>query len=111
MNIHPSIFYTRLIRRLGRGGAGAYPSGHRARGLPGQVTSPSQGHIETNKTNNHTHGPTQPLYLQLLENISNTYNKLFCSTYFIVVMTEAAMCSFSSWSGSVAVAFVTECVQ
>ena len=24
---HPSIFYTRLIHRSGRGGAGAYPSG------------------------------------------------------------------------------------
>ena len=38
-NIHPSIFYTRLIRRSGRGGAGAYPSGHRAKGgvHPGQV--------------------------------------------------------------------------
>jgi len=43
--IHPSIFYTRLIRRSGRGGAGTYPSGHRARGgvHPGQVASPSQG--------------------------------------------------------------------
>jgi len=36
--IHPSIFYTRLIRR----------SGHRARGgvHPGQVASPSQGPTE-----------------------------------------------------------------
>ena len=53
---HPSIFYTRLIRPSGRGGAGAYPSGHRARGgvHPGQVASPSQGHTETNKTNNHS---------------------------------------------------------
>jgi len=32
ISIHPSIFYTRLIRRSGRGRAGAYPSGHRARG-------------------------------------------------------------------------------
>ena len=42
-----------LIRRSGRGGAGVYPSGHRAKGgvHPGQVASPSQGHIETN---NHT---------------------------------------------------------
>jgi len=49
--------YTRLIHRSGRGGAGAYPSGHRARGRvnPGQVTSPSQGHTVTNETNNHTH--------------------------------------------------------
>ena len=31
-SIHPSIFYTRLISRSGRGGAGAYPSGHRVRG-------------------------------------------------------------------------------
>ena len=38
---HPSIFYTRLIRQSGCGGAGAYPSGHRARGgvHSGQVTS------------------------------------------------------------------------
>ena len=36
-----------------RGGAGAYPSGHGARGRvhPEQVASPSQGHTETN---NHT---------------------------------------------------------
>jgi len=56
-NIHPSIFYTRLIRRSGRGGDGAYPSGHRARGgvHPRQVASPSQGHTETNETNNHAH--------------------------------------------------------
>ena len=54
-SIHPSIFYTRLICQSGRGGAGAYPSGHRARGgvHPGQVASPSQGHTETNETNNH----------------------------------------------------------
>ena len=53
ISIHPSIFYTRLIRRSGRREAGAYPSGHQARGGvdPGQVTSPSQGHTETN---NHT---------------------------------------------------------
>ena len=31
---HPSIFYTRLIRRTGRGGAGAYPSGRERRGTP-----------------------------------------------------------------------------
>ena len=57
-NIHPSIFYTCLIRRSGRGGAGAHPSGHWAIGgvQPGQVASPSQGHTETNETNNtHTH--------------------------------------------------------
>ena len=55
-NIHPSIFYTRLIRQSGRRGAGAYPSGHRARGRvhPGQVASPSQGHTETNETQPHT---------------------------------------------------------
>ena len=29
---HPSIFYTRLIQQSGRGGSGAYPSGHLARG-------------------------------------------------------------------------------
>ena len=47
---HPSIFYTRLIRRSGRGGAGVYPSSHRARGgvHPGQVASPSQGHNPRN---------------------------------------------------------------
>ena len=45
-NFHPSIFYT----RLSRGGAGAYPSGHRARGRVhlGQVASPSQGHTNNN---------------------------------------------------------------
>ena len=44
-SVHPSIFYTHLIRRSGRGGDGAYSSGHRARGgvHPGQVISPSQG--------------------------------------------------------------------
>ena len=52
----PSIFYTRLILRSGRAGAGAYPSSHRSRGgvHPGQVASPSQRHTETNDTNNHT---------------------------------------------------------
>jgi len=43
-SIHPSIrFLYRLIRRSGRGGAGAYPSGHWAKGglHPGQVASPS----------------------------------------------------------------------
>ena len=60
IKIHPSIFYTRLIRRSGCGGAGAYPGGHWARGgvHPGQVASPSQGHTETNETNNHTHSHT-----------------------------------------------------
>ena len=49
LSIHSSIFYTHLIRRSGHGGAGAYPSGHRARGRvqPGQVASPSQGHTIT----------------------------------------------------------------
>ena len=57
-NIHPSIFYTRLIRRSGREGAGAYPSGHRARGgiHPGQVASPSQGHTTPHA---HTHTERQ----------------------------------------------------
>jgi len=43
LTIHPSIFY-RLIRRSGRGGAGAHPSSLRARGEvhPGQIASPSQ---------------------------------------------------------------------
>ena len=41
---------------VGSQGAGAYSSGHRARGgvHPGQVASPSQGHTETNETHNHT---------------------------------------------------------
>ena len=41
----------------GRRGAGAYPSGHRVRGgvHPEQVACPSQGHTETNETNNLTH--------------------------------------------------------
>ena len=45
-----------LVRQSGRGGAGAHPSSHRAKGRvhPGQVASPSQGHIETNETNTHT---------------------------------------------------------
>jgi len=66
-SIHPSIFYTRLIRRSGRRGAGAYPSGHRARGgvHPGQVASPSQGHIETNETNNLTR--SHSLLMTILE--------------------------------------------
>ena len=42
-SIYPSIVYTRLIRRSGHGGAGAYPSGHRSRdGVhPGQVQTNS----------------------------------------------------------------------
>ena len=64
---HPSFFYTRLIRRSGRGGAGAHPSGHRARGgvHPEQVVSPSQGHTETNGTNNHTHATTTVFSVKL----------------------------------------------
>ena len=57
IKIHPSIhFLYPLNPPVGSRGAGAYPSGHRARGgvHPGQVASPSQGHIETNETNNHT---------------------------------------------------------
>jgi len=57
--IHPSIhFLYPLIQLSGRGGAGAYPSRHWARGRvhPGQVSSPSQGHTETNDhTHTHTH--------------------------------------------------------
>ena len=52
---YPSIhFLYPLNPSVGSRGAGAYPSGHRARGgvQPGQVASPSQGHKETN---NHTH--------------------------------------------------------
>jgi len=62
--IHPSIFYTRLIRWSGRWGAGAYPSSHRAKGgvHPGQVACPSQGHTETN---NHTQ--THSLLRTILE--------------------------------------------
>ena len=57
-SIHP--FSIPSIRRSGRGGAGAYPSVHRAKGgvHPGQVASPSQGHIETN---NHTLTPKDNL--------------------------------------------------
>jgi len=54
----PSIHFVYPFNpSVGSRGAGAYPSGHRARGgvHPGQVTSPSQGHTETNETNNHTH--------------------------------------------------------
>ena len=63
LSIYPSIFYTRLIRRLCRRGAGAYPSGRRARGgvHPGQVASPSQGHTETNETNTLTLAPRDNL--------------------------------------------------
>jgi len=45
------------------GGAGAYPSCHWARGGVdhGQVASPSQGHTETNETNNLTHSPRDNL--------------------------------------------------
>jgi len=44
IDLSPSIHFC--------GGAGAYPSGHRARGgvHPGQVASPSQGHTETVRT-------------------------------------------------------------
>ena len=50
-------FLDPLIPIYGHGGAGAYPSCHWVRGRvhPGQVASPSQGHTETNETNNHTH--------------------------------------------------------
>jgi len=54
---HPSIHLLYpLNTSVGSRGAGAYPSGHRAKGgvHPGQVASPSQGHTETNKTHNHT---------------------------------------------------------
>ena len=44
-NIHPSIFYTRLIRRSGRGGPGAYPSGHRARGTRREPTHPRRPQV------------------------------------------------------------------
>jgi len=45
-SIHP--FSIPSLRRSGRGGAGAYPSSHRGKGgvHPGQVASPSQGHID-----------------------------------------------------------------
>ena len=48
-NIHPSIFYTSLIRRSGRGGAGAHPGGHRARGVGTPWTG---GQSITEKQNN-----------------------------------------------------------
>ena len=68
-SIHPSTFYTRLICRSGRGGAGAYPSGHRARGgvHPGQVTSPSQGHTETN---NHARSHSHVTFLETPINLT-----------------------------------------
>ena len=64
----PSIFYTRLIRRSGGGGAGAYPSGHWARGgvHPGQVASPSQSHTETNN-----HARSHSLLRTILESPIN----------------------------------------
>jgi len=52
ISIHP--FLCPLNPTQSRGGAGAYPSSHWARGgvNPGRVASPSQGHTETNS---HTH--------------------------------------------------------
>ena len=50
--IHPSIYFLYPVNPIwGRGGAGAYPSFHWARGMvnPGQVAS----HTETNETHNH----------------------------------------------------------
>jgi len=52
----PSIHFLNPLNPIqGRGGAGAYPSCHWARGgvHPGQVTSPSQGHTESIETHNH----------------------------------------------------------
>jgi len=53
--VHP--FSIPALSNLVSRGAGAYPSGHRARGgvHPGQVARPSQRHTETNETNNHAH--------------------------------------------------------
>jgi len=52
ISIHPSIFYTPLIRWSVHRGAGAYRSSHRVRGgeHPGQIASPSQRQRTT-----HTH--------------------------------------------------------
>ena len=60
IHVHPSIHFLYLLNPSVGSEAGAYPSGHRARGgvHPGQVASPSQGHTETNETNNHTHAHT-----------------------------------------------------
>ena len=56
--LYPSIhFLYPLNPSVGSRGAGAYPSGHRARGgvHPGQVASPSQGDTETNnQTRSHS---------------------------------------------------------
>ena len=57
-SIHPSVHFLHPFNPIqGHGWVGAYPSCHQARGRvhPGQVTSPSQGHIETNRTNNHAY--------------------------------------------------------
>ena len=57
---------------VGSRGAAAYASGHRTRGGVhlGQVASPTKGHTETNKTNNHT--------LSLLRTILETPVNLTC---------------------------------
>jgi len=70
------MFYTYLNRQLVRGGAGAYPSGHRARGgvHPGQVASPSQDHTETN---NHTRSHS------LLRTILETLINLTCCFWMV----------------------------
>jgi len=50
-----SIFYTRLIRRSGRGGELEPIPAVIGREVGYTVDSPSQGHTETNETNNHAH--------------------------------------------------------
>jgi len=53
-------FFKRVVRhtRSFRGWSLSQQSSGERRGTPGQVASPSQGHIETNETNNHTHTHT-----------------------------------------------------
>ena len=56
---------------------GAYPSCHWARGRvrPGQVASPSQGHIETNVTNNHARTVKGNIMTQFLK-VSIQFNSI-----------------------------------
>ena len=64
MNVHPSIFYTRLIRRSGRGGAEGYPSGHRGTPWTGRqfITGP-----HTQDKQPHTRSHSHSLLRTILE--------------------------------------------
>ena len=72
-NIHPSIFYTCLIKLSGRGGAGAYPTGHRVRGAvhPGQVASPSHRGPHRDKRDTQPHTGSHSLLRTILESPIN----------------------------------------